>query len=253
MLVLLAALWLAIVAGAWAEAAETVQDTATVERGPASSGDSAGTNTNDEYNFNWLDTDKKIYVLQNRKYLKANHVLLSLMTGPGWSNPYRSVWNIDPRIAYYVSESFGLEVFYKYTMNSVNSTAQALNDAAPNKFPVVREIQSQLGLLVHWVPWYAKINVFNQILYFDWYFSAGAGTLQSQIGSQTLVNGPTTYTPDSRGVFYLGTGHQFYINNSLVVRLDVTGGYYRAPIGGTTGDSGWFSNYDFGFGLGLRL
>ena len=42
------------------------------ERAPAASGD--GSNSDDEYNFNWLDPEKKIYVLQNRKYLKANRL-----------------------------------------------------------------------------------------------------------------------------------------------------------------------------------
>ena len=33
----------------------------------------------DEYNFSWLDPDKKIYVLQNRKYRKAGRVMFSGM------------------------------------------------------------------------------------------------------------------------------------------------------------------------------
>ena len=76
-LVVIAGLWLALVAGAWAEAAESRES--------------------DEYNFSWLDPDKKIYVLQNRKYLKSNRLLMSVMMGPGFNNAFRSIYSIDPR------------------------------------------------------------------------------------------------------------------------------------------------------------
>ena len=72
-----------------------------------------------EYNFNWLDPDKKIYVLQNRKYLKTNRVLFSGMTGVGTSNAYRKVYNFDFRMAYSFSEEFGIEGFFQFSKNSV--------------------------------------------------------------------------------------------------------------------------------------
>ncbi|MEK6704889.1 MAG: hypothetical protein AABZ06_03800, partial [Bdellovibrionota bacterium] len=147
-LAMLALLWLTMLTAAWSEAAES------------SAGDLGG-----EYNFTWLDPDKKIYVLQNRRYTKANKLFVSAMVGPGFSNPYRSSYNLDPRIAYYFSEALGFEAFYGLTSNSGNNTFDALQRASPNTWPLVREIRSQYGLLVHWVPWYAKINVFNKILY----------------------------------------------------------------------------------------
>lgn len=208
---------------------------------------------NEEYNFNWLDPEKKIYVLQNRKYEKTGHPLLSVMGGIGFSNPYRDSYTIDPRFAYYMSEGWGIELFYTATINSPNNTFRALSIAAPNTLPSIREIRAQYGAQIHWVPWYAKINVFNSILYFDWYFGVGAGSVQSFVNTTTTVGGAPNFAPDNLLGIFLSTGHQYHLSQHFVVRLDITSVLYQANINGLTGDTSWFSNINIGAGLGLRL
>ena len=195
----------------------------------------AAASSDDEYNFNWLDPEKKIYVLQNRRYLKANRVMFSGMVGTGFSNPYRTTYNFDPRAAFYLSEEWGFEVFYTLTANVANSTFNALS-AVHNTLPVIREIRSsQYGGEIHWVPWYAKINVFNKVLYFDWYFAAGAGALQSALFNSTTDAGVTTATEvdQTNFAFFWGTGHIYHITDSLLVRLDFTSAVYNAQVFGT--------------------
>jgi outer membrane beta-barrel protein len=225
--ILSAALWLALVASSWADAA-------------TGSGE-------DEYNFNWLDPEKKIYVLQNRRYLKANRPMLSLLMGPGISNSYRNVFSVEPRFAFYFKEDWGLEVFYAKSYNSNSTTYTQLLSTNPTVVPVVREINSTLGINVHWVPWYSKINVFNKILYFDWYFSGGAGTMGS-----TLFNSAGMTSQDLFSLF-LGTGHQYHFTHEVAFRFDFSGAVYRAPFNGVTGDQQWFSDFRFAFGLGWRI
>jgi outer membrane beta-barrel protein len=227
---LLAVFWLTLIGVTWAEAADSA---------------------NDEYNFNWLDTDKKIYVLQNRKYLKSGHPLLSVMGGIGFSNPYRSTFNIDPRFAYYFNESWGFEVFYTMSSNTPNNTIQALS-IATTVLPGIREIRSQYGGMVHFVPWYAKINVFNSIIYFDWYFGVGAGQVSSFV---TNVKNPTASDFVQQDLFSLfwATGHQYHVSQSFLIRMDVTSALYQAQINGTSGETSWYSNLNFGIGLGWKL
>jgi outer membrane beta-barrel protein len=249
-IVLGALVWLSLVAASWAESGEAVPDTAGANRAPASETGDSG-----EYNFNWLDPEKKIYVLQNRRYLKANHPMASLMGGLGFSNPYRTSLNLDARGAYYINESWGIEAFYKYTHNSANSNAQALEGTGSQILPVIREIKGQYGALVHWVPWYAKINVFNQILYFDWYFSGGAGGVSYDMYNSSAdgktVNKSAVST--SNFAFYLGTGHIYHLSERFLVRLDFTSAVYNAQVFGTGGGSTWYSNLDFGAGVGIKL
>ncbi|MEK7690384.1 MAG: outer membrane beta-barrel domain-containing protein [Bdellovibrionota bacterium] len=207
----------------------------------------------DEYNFNWLDPEKKVYVLQNRRYLKSPRVLFSLMGGPALSNPYRDTWKVDPRIAFYINEQFGIEAFYSFFANSENSNYKALTYAAKNTLPVIREIRSSVGGLLHWVPWYAKINFFNQILYFDWYLAAGAGMLGTAIDTRTSADQLESFVTQNRFAGFWGTGHQYHLSKYFTVRLDFMGAVFRAPLYGKTGDFTWYSDYTFGAGVGLRL
>jgi outer membrane beta-barrel protein len=250
-LVLVAVFWLVIVAASWAESAELPSQTPTPQRAPATA--DTIQDENSEYNFNWLDPEKKIYVLQNRKYEKAGHAMATLMGGPGLSNSYSTAWNLDPRIAYYFSEAFGIEAFYTVTFNSQNNTFKALSQTSPTTLPVVRQFKNELGFVGQWVPWYAKINVFNKIIYFDWYFAGGAGQVDTQIDTRTNTNQPQQLQDQKFFALYAGTGHLYHLTTDVTVRLDFTGSYYRAPLQGNVGDSTWFSNYNFAIGFGYRL
>jgi outer membrane beta-barrel protein len=247
-----AVVWLVLVAANWAQSAEltdSAQGAGGAAAKPAESTDS------DTYNFNWLDPEKKIYVLQNRRYLKAGHLELSLMAGPGSGNAYRSVFNIDPRITYYISEDWGFEAFYTNTFNTPNTNAAALNAVSPTTPPFIREIDHEIGAMVQWIPWYAKINVFNSILYFDWYFNLGAGTISSQQifkPTSANVNSPLTTNNESLFAINWGTGHLYHLDQHWDVRLDVTSAIYHGQ-NDPQGDKSWFSNYNFEIGFGYKL
>jgi len=260
--------WLGLVAATWAEAkgrdsgsAQALEnskdktESESASRAPASQVTNGAGNAGneDDYNFNWLDPEKKIYVLQNRRYRKAKHALITGMIGAGFSSPYRTAYNFDPRMAYYFTESWGVEGFYTFTMNSANNIYDALVGSTGTSRPVIREIRSQGGGLVHWVPWYAKINVFNQILYFDWYFSAGVGSMSSRLESYDKTANRVTFADESLFAMYLGTGHQYHLSDRFIVRLDYMAGIYKAAIGDVAGTKAWFTNHDFAVGLGVKL
>jgi outer membrane beta-barrel protein len=241
--------WLGLVACAWAGQPELPD----FEGGSRESAHRAKSEDG-EYDFNWLDPEKKIYVLQNRKFLKSGHALLSVMGGIGFSNPYRSSYNVDPRFTFYISESFGIELFYTYTGNYENSTFRALTVASGSSaLPQIREVRSQFGGAIQYVPWYAKINVFNVILHFDWYFNGGVGDVQTFVDTRVNVSSPSRFVQQDLMGLFISTGQLFHITQSFDVRLDVTGSYYQAPINGLTGETSWYSNYNFGIGAGLKL
>lgn len=207
----------------------------------------------EEYRFDWLDPDKKIYVLQNRKYRKARKLLLSGALGLGLSDPYRTTYTFDPRIAYYISENWAVEAFYTFSMSNENSTFDALVNASPSTLPVIRKVNSQIGLLAQWSPWYAKINVFNSILYFDWYFAAGLGLLRTEIDTRASATDPNNFVSQDRLGFFIGTGHQYHLSEGTIFKIDFTGAFYQAPVFGNSGGNTWFSNFNITFGIGARL
>lgn len=206
-----------------------------------------------EYNFSWLDPEKKIYVLQNRRYLKAGHLLVSGLVGTSFSNAYRSAWTANPKLGFYFTEGLGIEAMASFTFNVPNSNMRALELASSAAIPQIREIRSQFGGQLHWVPWYAKINVFNKVLYFDWYFAAGAGLMQTFVDTRTNASAAANYVEQDVLSLIASTGHWFHVNDWFLVRLDFTGSFYNAPVTGVSGETAWYSSYGVSLGLGLKI
>jgi outer membrane beta-barrel protein len=212
-----------------------------------------------DYRFSWLDPDKKIYVLQNRRYRKAESLEAYALGGLSLGDPYRTVTQVQPRLAYWFTESTGLEVFYSARFHSTNNTYQALKasiEQSTNPLqnsPQIREVTSQFGLLFNWAPWYSKINVFNSILHFDWYFSAGLGAMTSEIGQRTKAEVfGSGWTSENLFAGYLGTGHLFHLDENWTARLDVLGHLFYARDEATLPDS-LYANFAFNLGIGYRL
>ena len=204
-----------------------------------------------EYDFSWLDPDKKVYVLQNRKFRKDGRLMISVMPGLGISEPYRDTVNLEGRIGYYLSESLGIEAFYTLFKSNTNGASDALSASGTTLFPVTRAYQNQYGALLQWVPWYAKINVFNAILYFDWYFTAGVGKISYEYNNSTSQFSPNDET--SKTALFLGFGQHFHLSQSWGIRLDLSGALFRSQVFENSGDTSWFSNFNYSFGLGYRF
>lgn len=254
--IFLAVMWLSLIASQWSDAAEDSSDMSWIESHDSNESNSIGEKANDEFSFKWLDPEKKVYVLQNRRYLKTQKLYLSLMGGTGLSSAYRTVYSLDPRVSYYFSEALGLEFFYSKESNTANNNYKALLNSRgtsasnPLSLPVVREIDSYYGMTLQWVPWYAKINVFNVILYFDWYFGGGIGNLHTFAGHQ--ADRSDFATQDLTAAFFQ-TGHIYHLNKRFHARIDLTGAFYNAPVYGDVGEKVWFSNFNFALGLGVNL
>lgn len=247
-LISLALCWLFLMASSWAEARA---DEGPAVPDPAQKPDSdSSSDSSSDYDFKWLDPEKKIYVLQNRRYVNANHAILSVMGGPSFGNAYQNTATVDARLAYYFTEVWGLEAFYSHSFNTYNNNYQALLSTNTQVMPVIRSIDDEYGLLLHWVPWYAKINMFNEILYFNWYFSAGLGNVDSTVTTTSSLNSPTSNL-SALGIF-LGTGHEYSITQNVIARLDFTTALYRGPLN-NSGEQTWYPNYNFEVGIGLRL
>lgn len=221
-----------------------------VERAPAASMVSSN---EEEFKFSWLDPEKKVYVIQNRKYRKAGHALFSAGFGAGLSQPYRHFTLIQPRVAFYISESFGLEGFFQYYITSNSSTYTNLVNTGTNVIVNIREFRTEYAMLLHWAPWYAKINMFNALLYFDWQLTAGVGRVATQVDTRALTAGTPNFVSVDLTSFYLGTGQLFHLSENWIVRLDLLAMIYQAPALETTGVGNWFTHFNFTAGLAFKL
>lgn len=184
----------------------------------------------DEYDFSWLDPEKKIYVVQNRKYTKGGKLELALTGGFGVGEPYRTRRTVMPRLFYYINEQFGIGAFMGFNSSTENSNVEALRAVATRK-PAVRDIQNMVGGSVMWIPFYGKINMFNQILYLDWHLEAGVGQVASELDLNTLRDGNPILSESSHFSYHWGTGQKFFITRNFAARLDFLAVYYRAASG----------------------
>jgi outer membrane beta-barrel protein len=154
---------------------------------------------------------------------------------------------------YFFNEAWAVEGFFHYTLNTANSTFTAISQTSPAALPQVREYRWAAGGMLQWNPWYSKINVFNSILHFDWHFGVGAAWMQNEVDTRSSTGAASAFTPADQLTFVWGTGHRYYVSESVCVRFDLTGYIYRAPLRGTAGEVLWFSHYTIGLGLGLLL
>jgi len=225
--------WLALMALSWVEAAQASDDP--------------------QYDFSWLDPDKQVHVLQNRRYRKALHPLITVAGGTAMNDPFRTSFLVEPRATFHLSEQFAVEGFFALYFNSTNTLFDAISIASPNALPTMREARSRYGGLLQWSPWYAKINVFNSILYFDWHFGAGAGVLNTALDTRTSTSVPASYRSESQLGVILNTGHLYHVNEWFKVRLDVTTTFYNATITQTGTETDWYTDTAFTLGVGVQL
>ena len=83
--------------------------------------------------------------------------------------------------------------------------------------------------MAQWVPWYAKINFFNKIIYFDWYLPGGMGQLDTTISGAGTGNGLPSQTQNIFAL-YAGTGHIYHLNESFDCASRFYGGVLQSSI-----------------------
>lgn len=208
------------------------------------------------YNFSWLDNDKEIYVLQNRKFRKVGNVYVGGTGAYNLSQDFLDAYGVTIRGGYFFTEDWGVELIYGKNTNTENDTAKGVKEQGT--VPFYRQIDSFMGAMLMWSPFYSKINTFNRIFYFDWMFGFGVGTITTKDNRNkfdTAAANTNALTDESQTGALWNTGFRFYINEHWSLRLDLTGQTYKADktkkttTGPTSTTSKLYNNYDLGLGL----
>ncbi|MGZ3789631.1 MAG: outer membrane beta-barrel domain-containing protein [Bacteriovorax sp.] len=211
----------------------------------------------DIYEFSWLDPDKEVYVLQNRKYRKAGHLHVNAGGGITTSGAFVDSTAIQGRAGYFMTEDFGLEGLYSKNSGKENDTAKGVRSSGPQgtgTTPFRRIVDNYWGIMALWSPFYSKINTFNKIVYMDWIFGVGYSQLKEKnnklaFQSAALANQETT---ESHSGIIWEAGLKFYLDQSFSVRTDLTAVHYSANNISTPGTT-LKSNYDATVSLGYSF
>lgn len=207
------------------------------------------------YDFQWLDKDKEVYVLQNRKFRKAEKVYVGVNGVKTLSGAFVNSYGVSARAGYFLREDWGIEFAFGKNSGSENDTAKGVREQGT--VPFYRKVNQYMGAMVVWSPFYSKINTFNQVFYFDWMFGAGAASIKTADNRNKFVAGADTnqLTEENNMGAIWNTGFRFYINDHWSLRVDFTGLHYKAnkttktQSGPVSKSSNLFSNYDLGLGL----
>lgn len=209
------------------------------------------------YNFSWLDSDKEIYVLQNRKFRKDGNFYVGGTAGYNLNQPFLDAYGGTVRGGYFFTEDWGIEVLYGKNNSTESDTAKGVKEQGA--YPFYRKIDSFMGGMLMWSPFYSKINTFNKIFYFDWMFGAGLGSITTSDNRKLFDSGlgPSDrkkMTTESNIGALWNTGFRFYLDQHWSLRLDVTGQTYNAKKQKANSTaSKLFTSYDLGLGLNFAF
>jgi len=215
--------------------------------------DESENSDDDLYEFKWLDTKKKIFVLQNKVYEKAGTFYFDLGYGFNLSNDFQDSKIPLFKTGYYIFEEWGLEFIYAKFFNSDSDTKKSISmrDLA---IPFVRRMNNYYGVSAVFSPFYGKINTFNTILYFDWNFGAGLLKMDGESNKKAFreENSSYAYEKESYMGFLLQTEMRFYLTESVHLNLNLLKQYFKAQNPRTLSDE-YYSNTDFFLSVGYGI
>ena len=212
----------------------------------------------DTYSFSWLDPEKKVYVLQNRKYRKKGNFHINMGAGITTSGAFVDSKTFQGRAGYFFREEWGFELIYAKNSGKENSTANSLrNNGRTGSRPFRRIVDGYQGVMVLWSPFYSKINTFNSIIYVDWILGAGYSKLEETNNKEEFItgrDGQALTTETHTGVMW-DTALKFYINQQFDLRLDLTVVHFKADVAKASGapEETWYSNWDASVSLGYNF
>ena len=215
--------------------------------------------TENTYDFSWLDPDKEIFVLQNRRYRKDDRFNIGLGTGFTTSGAFVDSFNFQLRSSYFFQEELGIELLYASNSGKENDTAEAVrNPGGAGSTPFRRIIDSYLAAYISWSPFYAKINTFNKIIYLDWILNVGYAYMSEENNKNEVLTGSVgnyTLLEESHHCLSWDVGLKFYLNQNFDIRVDLTALHYQATsaLNLVEENKNWYSHYDATISLGYSF
>ena len=219
----------------------------------------------DLYSFSWLDKDKEVYVLQNRKYRKDKNFYLSGGGGVTTSGAFVNAFSLQTKAGYFFKEDWGLEFLFAKNFGKENDIAELVKNpnGVAGSVPFRVFVKSYVGGQVLWSPFYSKINTFNKIIYVDWMFGLGGGWLTESNnrnitssntndfgqGNRSISDDSQDLT-DSHFAFLWSTGFQIYLNKDLYLKVDMVATHFKTITESTSGKTIMYNNYDVGLNFG---
>lgn len=205
----------------------------------------------------WLDDDKEVYVLQDKEFTKSGKFVFTIGYVDNLDVAFQSTKALQGSLSYYLTETWSIETSYKSYSNTKDSDLKNIEDlnASTSVKPLVRRPNTALSIGGVWSPLYGKINVFNNIVYFD----MGAGLYYTKLEAESNVetfgqlNKPLEFDPESLNGFTGKVFMRVYINNTWNVGYEYSITTFSAPIENNKSTDGTDFITDMAFTFGVMF
>lgn len=204
------------------------------------------------YDFSWLDKDKEVYVLQNRKFRKKGALYVGGTLGRSVSGAFIDSAEANGVLGFFFKENFGIEISYTKADGSENKTSDAV--FSQGSVPFYRKIDTATTAMLMWAPFYSKINTFNKIFYYDWMFGLGGASVSTLDNRNAFPGGSDadTLTKETLNGIAWMTAFRFYITPNWSTRIDFRATHVNADSainGENDTEKRWNNYYNFNIGL----
>ncbi len=153
---------------------------------------------------------------------------------------------------YFFREDWGLEFSYSKSNGSVNKTEEGVREQGAK--PFFRKVDALTSAMVVWAPFYAKINTFNKIFYYDWMFGLGAANVTTLDNREEFGSNSKALTEETNTAATWMTDFRFYITEDWSAEIRFEGLHLNADVARTDGtdartEKRWSHYYDVKLGL----
>lgn len=161
---------------------------------------------------------KEISIVQKRFMPKTGRFELFGGLTTVTNDPFFNTFGGVVKAAYFLNETWGLELNYFALSTSEAQSTKELRDNNNVKTESLAYPKSYMGIDLMYVPIYGKMTWFNErILPFDLYFSGGYGST-------------STSTNEKSGTIHLATGQMFALSKSVAFRWDFSWNFFNASV-----------------------
>jgi len=209
------------------------------------------------YDFSWLDGDKEIYVLQNRKFRKKSRVYVGGLYGRSINGAFIDSTRFSLQGGFFFSENWGLELSYSSANGETNTTHDSVKEQS-NAVAFYRKIDTEMTAMLLWSPFYSKINTFNKIFYYDWMFGAGISTVTTDDNRNEFDDGSpdsNKLTSESNSGLSWMSAFRFYITENWSSELRFRATHVNADYASEDQSNNdktekrWIHYYNFNVGI----
>ena len=207
----------------------------------------------DLYDFLWLDQDKKVFVLQNKVYKKANTFYSDFGYLRSLSSDFQNTTGFQIRSGYYLLEEWAVELIYNQYSSSNNDTYNNLG-RVNGVVPFLRRFEKNYGIAGVWTPFYGKINTFNQIVYFDWSFGLGVTKIDAESNAESAANpNSDIFRSESFTGLLTKSNFKFHLSPNWHLNIELQKTFFRAKGPIASQPESWRTNTDLIFGVGFSF